>query len=86
MHEYCMENYPKILCHMSLISDNRRNISLLTFLVTLFLAYHALLNLGIKWFISTLQSIVLLRHNPINFVSAKLAINFFSYRNLLFVS
>jgi len=31
-----MENYPKILTHTSLMSENGHNISLLTFLVTLF--------------------------------------------------
>ena len=76
---------------MSLMSENRHNISLLTFLVTLFvlrvlMAYHVELNLGIIWSICTLQSIVLLRHNPRNFVSDKLAINSFSYCNLSFIS
>ena len=36
IYEYCMENYPRILCHMTLMSENRHNIPLLTFLVTLF--------------------------------------------------
>jgi hypothetical protein len=76
-----MENYAEILCHMSLISEIRHNISLLTFFVTLFvlrvlMAYHAELNLGI-WSICTLQSSALLMHNPRNFVSDKLAINYF---------
>jgi len=36
IYEYCMQNYPRILCHMTLMSENRRNIQLLMFLVTLF--------------------------------------------------
>jgi len=65
--------------------------SFLKFLVTLFvlrvlMAYHAELNFGIIWSICTLQSIVLWRHNPRNFVSDKLAINLFSYCNLPFIS
>ena len=34
MYEYCMQNYPKILCNMSFMSENRHSISLSTFLVT----------------------------------------------------
>jgi len=50
------------------------------------MAYHAELNLGIRWFIYTLQSIVLLNHNPRNFVSDKLVINLFLYCNMPFIS
>ena len=72
------------------MSEYRHNI-LLTFLAILFLLrvlmeYHAELNLGLIWSICTLQSIVLLRHNPRNFVSDKLQINLFSYCNLPFIS
>jgi len=49
------------------------------------MVYHALLNLGIRASISTLQSVVLLRHNPRNFVADKLAMNLFSYHDFLFV-
>jgi len=41
------------------------------------MAYHAELNLGIRWSICTLQSIVLFTHNPRSFVSEKLVINYF---------
>ena len=50
------------------------------------MAHHTELNLGIRWSICTLQSIVLLRNNHRNFVSDKLPINLFSYCNLPFIS
>jgi len=85
-----MENYPKIFL-VSVMSENRHNLSLLMFLVTLFgfrvlMSYHAELNLGVRWSVCTLQATVLLRHYPRNFISDKLAINLFSFYNLLFIS
>ena len=50
------------------------------------MAYHAGHNLGTRWSIYNLQSIVSLRHNPRNFVSDKFAINLFSCCNLPFIS
>jgi len=40
------------------------------------MAYHAELNLGLRWSVCTVQCIVLVRHNSRNFVSDKLAISF----------
>jgi hypothetical protein len=72
---------------MSLISGNMHIIIIIIIIVPcniiccrVLMAHHAELSLG------TLQSIVLLRHNPRYFVSGKLEINLFSYRNLQSVS
>jgi len=50
------------------------------------MAYHAELNLGLRWSVCTLKSVVLVRHNPRNYVSDNLAINLFSHCKLLFIS
>lgn len=50
------------------------------------MAHHAELKLGIRRSVCTLESIVLLRHNPRNFVSDKLPVNLFPYCNLPFIS
>jgi hypothetical protein len=50
------------------------------------MVYHAELILGLRWSICTLQSIVLVRHNPRNFVSDKLKNNLFLYCKFLFIS
>jgi hypothetical protein len=64
IYEYCIENYPRILWHMALMSENRHNIlvmllvTLLVFEIQSFRVLNAELSLGKRWSVWTLQSIV----------------------------
>ena len=78
-----MENYPKILCHMPLMSDNRHNVIIIN--VSWNIICFRVLMFSYNNVYMTPPNNVLWRHNPGYFVLDKLAITLFSYSNLQFI-